>query len=155
MLQIPGRAEGREGGPLRQHCRRRQTGGREREPPRRRYLLYGLECVNGNIQDSDNNYTRFICVTKDPVIYAGANKISLIIALDNRPGALYEVLSKLAALDIDMTKLESCPVAGSDFEFIFFLELEASVKDPSVRACLEEMERSCAQFQFLGNYAEV
>ena len=117
--------------------------------------LYGLECVNGNIQDSDNNYTRFICVAKDPVIYAGANKISLIIALDNRPGALYEVLSKLAALDIDMTKLESCPVAGSDFEFVFFLELEASVKDPSVRACLEEMERSCAQFQFLGNYAEV
>ena len=117
--------------------------------------LYGLECVNGNIQDSDNNYTRFICVAKDPVIYAGANKISLIIALDNKPGALYEVLSKLAALDIDMTKLESCPVAGSDFEFIFFLELEASVKDPSVRACLEEMERSCAQFQFLGNYAEV
>ena len=117
--------------------------------------LYGLECINGNIQDSDNNYTRFICVAKDPVIYAGANKISLIIALDNRPGALYEVLSKLAALDIDMTKLESCPVAGSDFEFIFFLELEASVKDPSVRACLEEMERSCAQFQFLGNYAEV
>lgn len=116
--------------------------------------LYGLECVNGNIQDSDNNYTRFICVAKDPVIYAGANKISLIIALDNKPGALYEVLSKLAALDIDMTKLESCPVAGSDFEFIFFLELEASVKDPSVQACLEEMERSCAQFQFLGGYAE-
>ncbi|MCI9352198.1 MAG: bifunctional chorismate mutase/prephenate dehydratase [Lawsonibacter sp.] len=117
--------------------------------------LYGLVCVNGSIQDSDNNYTRFICVTKDPVIYAGANKISLIIALNNKPGALYEVLSKLAALDIDMTKLESCPVAGSDFEFVFFLELEASVKDPSVRACLEEMERSCAQFQFLGGYAEV
>ena len=117
--------------------------------------LYGLECVNGNIQDSDNNYTRFICVTKDPVIYAGANKISLIIALDNKPGALYEVLSKLAALDIDMTKLESCPVAGSDFEFVFFLELEASVKDPSVLAMLEEMERSCAQFHFLGGYAEV
>ena len=117
--------------------------------------LYGLECFNGSIQDSDNNYTRFICVTKDPVIYAGANKISLIIALDNKPGALYEVLSKLAALDIDMTKLESCPVAGSDFEFVFFLELEASVKDPSVLAMLEEMERSCAQFQFLGSYAEV
>ena len=117
--------------------------------------LYGLECVNGNIQDSDNNYTRFICVAKDPVIYAGANKISLIIALDNKPGALYEVLSKLAALDIDMTKLESCPVAGSDFKFVFFLELEASVKDPSVLAMLEEMERSCAQFHFLGGYAEV
>ena len=117
--------------------------------------LYGLECVNDAIQDSDNNYTRFVCVTKDPVIYAGANRISLVIAFENRPGALYELLAKLAALDIHMTKLESCPVAGSDFEFIFFLELDASVQDPSVLAMLEEMERSCAQFQFLGNYAEV
>ena len=117
--------------------------------------LYGLECINSNIQDSDNNYTRFICVTKKPVIYAGANRISLIIAFENKPGALYDILSKLAALDINMTKLESCPVAGSDFEFIFFIELEASVKDPSVLAMLEEMERSCAQFQFLGSYAEV
>ena len=117
--------------------------------------LYGLECVNGNIQDSDNNYTRFICVTKDPVIYAGANRISLIVTFENRPGALYEIISKLAAMDINMTKLESCPVAGSDFEFIFFLELEASVKAPGVLAMLEEMERSCAQFQLLGNYAEV
>ena len=98
---------------------------------------------------------RIICITKDPVIYAGANRISLIIAFDNRPGALYEILSKLAALDINMTKLESCPVAGSDFEFVFFLELDASVQDPSVLAMLEEMERSCAEFQFLGNYAEV
>ena len=48
-----------------------------------------------------------------------------------------------------MTKLESCPVAGSDFEFVFFLELDASVQDPSVLAMLEEMERSCAEFQFL------
>ena len=117
--------------------------------------LYGLECVNGKIQDSDNNYTRFICVTKDPVIYAGANRISLIVAFENRPGALYEIISKLAAMDINMTKLESCPVAGSDFEFIFILELESSVKAPGVLAMLEEMERSCAQFQFLGNYAEV
>lgn len=117
--------------------------------------LYGLECLKDDIQDSDNNYTRFICITKDPVIYAGANRISLVIAFENKPGALYEILSKLAALDINMTKLESCPVVGSDFEFIFFLELEASVQDPSVLAMLEEMERSCAQFQFLGNYAEV
>ncbi len=117
--------------------------------------LYGLECINGDIQNSDNNYTRFVCITKNPIIYAGANRISLVIAFDNRPGALYEILSKLAALDINLTKLESCPVAGSDFEFIFFLELEADCRDASVLAMLEEMERSCAQFQFLGNYAEI
>ena len=117
--------------------------------------LYGLQCVNDAIQDSDNNYTRFICITKDPVIYAGANRISLIIACDNKPGALYEILSKLAALGINMTKLESCPVTGRNFEFIFFLELEASVHEPGVLPMLEELERSCASFQFLGSYAEV
>ena len=117
--------------------------------------LYGLTCLNDSIQDSDNNYTRFICITKDPVIYAGANRISLIIACDNKPGALYEILSKLAALGINMTKLESCPVTGRNFEFIFFLELEASVQEPGVLSMLEELERSCAKFQFLGNYAEV
>ena len=117
--------------------------------------LYGLQCVNDAIQDSDNNYTRFICITKDPIIYAGANRISLIIACDNKPGALYEILSKLAALGINMTKLESCPVTGRNFEFIFFLELEASVHEPGVLPMLEELERSCANFQFLGSYAEV
>ena len=117
--------------------------------------LYGLECVSDAIQDSDNNYTRFICITKNPVIYAGANRISLIIACDNKPGALYEILSKLAALGINMTKLESCPVTGRNFEFIFFLELEASVHEPGVLPMLEELERSCANFQFLGSYAEV
>ena len=117
--------------------------------------LSGLECVNDTIQDSENNYTRFICITKDPVIYAGASRISLIISTDNKPGALYDVLSKLAALGINMSKLESCPVSGRNFEFIFFLELEASVQEPGVLPMLEELERSCADFHFLGNYAEV
>ena len=117
--------------------------------------LYGLGCINDQIQDSENNYTRFICISKDPIIYSGANRISLIIACDNKPGALYEILSKLAALGINMTKLESCPVSGRTFEFIFFLELEACVKDPSVLSMLQELERSCAKLLFLGNYAEV
>ena len=116
--------------------------------------LYGLESIRDDIQDSDNNYTRFICIAKDPVIYAGANRISLVIACDNKPGALYEILSKLAALGINMTKLESCPVTGRNFAFIFFLELEASVLEPGVLPMLEELERSCQNFQFLGNYAE-
>ena len=117
--------------------------------------LYGLECLNDSIQDSDNNYTRFICITKDPVIYSGANRISLIVSTDNKPGALFDILSKFAALDINMTKLESCPVTGRNFEFIFFLEIEASVQDPKVLAMLQELERNCSGFRYLGSYAEV
>ena len=117
--------------------------------------LYGLECIGDRIQNSDNNYTRFICVAKDPVIYAGANRVSLIITFANRPGALCETLSKLAPVGVNMTKLESCPVSGSDFEFIYLIEMEADLRDPNILAVLEEMERGCAQFHFLGNYAEV
>ena len=117
--------------------------------------LYGLESIRDDIQDSDNNYTRFICITKDPVIYAGANRISLVIACDNKPGALYEILSKLAALGINMTKLESCPVTGRNFEFIFFLELEASVQEPRRPAHAGGAGAQLPEFQFLGNYAEV
>lgn len=117
--------------------------------------LYGLGVLNGDVQDSDNNYTRFICIARDPAIYAGADRISLIIACENKPGALYDILSKPAALGVNMTKLESCPVTGRNFEFIFFIELEASVRDPSILPMLEEMERSCQSFHLLGNYSEV
>lgn len=117
--------------------------------------LYGLSCVNDAIQDSDNNYTRFICITKEPTIYAGSNRISLILSCDNKPGALYEILSKLAVLGINMTKLESCPAVGRNFEWIFFLELEADLRAPGVLPMLEELERLCAGFTFLGSYAEV
>ena len=117
--------------------------------------LYGLRCVRDDIQNSDNNYTRFFCVAKNPAIYAGANRISLVVGCDNRPGALYEILSKFSALDINMTKLESCPVTGRNFEFVFFIEIEASVLEEGVLGMLEELERECASFHFLGNYAEI
>ncbi len=117
--------------------------------------LYGLTCINDHIQDSDNNYTRFICITRDPEIYEGANRISLIFSCENKPGALYGILAKLAALGVNMTKLESCPVTGRNFEFLFFLELEASLKEPGVLPMLEEIERCCETFHFLGSYSEV
>ena len=117
--------------------------------------LYGLACLCDNIQDSDNNYTQFICISKEPVIYAGSNRISLILACDNTPGALNDILSKLSARGVNMGKLESCPVTGRLFEFMFFLELDASVQDPGILPMLEDLERSCPIFTFLGNYALV
>ncbi|MCR5346775.1 MAG: chorismate mutase [Fretibacterium sp.] len=117
--------------------------------------LYGLNCLRDDIQDSDNNYTRFICISKEPVIYAGSNRISLILACSNTPGALNDILSKLSAHGVNMSKLESCPVTGRHFEFMFFLELDASVQDPGILPMLEDLERTCPTFTFLGNYALV
>ncbi len=116
--------------------------------------LYGLTPIAKNIQNSDNNYTRFICISRECEIYPGADRISLILALKHRPGALYEVLARLTALEINLIKLESCPIVGHDFEFMFFFEMQGSVRDPKVLAMLEALEKSCASFKFLGNYAE-
>ncbi len=117
--------------------------------------LYGLEILDENIQDSDNNYTRFVCITKDPIMYEGADHISLIVSCAHKPGALHEMLSKPAALGVNMIMLESCPVAGRNFEFDFFVELEASLKERGVISMLEDLERTNQEITFLGNYTEV
>lgn len=117
--------------------------------------LYGLNVLNDNLQDSENNYTKFICIAKEPAIFEGANKISIILSCGNKPGELYDIISKPAVLGINMSKLESCPVTGRDFEFIFFVDLDANVREPGVMAMLEDLERSCETFVFLGNYEEV
>ena len=116
--------------------------------------LYGLVPIAENIQNSDNNYTRFVCISKEREIYPGADRISLILALKHRPGALYEILAKLTALEINLIKLESCPIVGHDFEFMFFFEMQGSVRDPRVAAMLEALEQTCESFKFLGNYSE-
>ena len=116
--------------------------------------LYGLEPILKNIQNSDNNYTRFICISRECEIYPGADRISLILALRHRPGALYEVLARLTALGINLIKLESCPIVGHDFEFMFFFEMQGSVRDPKVAAMLEALESTCESFKFLGNHSE-
>lgn len=117
--------------------------------------LYGLSVLADDVQDSDNNYTRFICIAKEPMIFDGANRLSIIFTCDNKPGALYEILSKPAVLGINMSKLESCPVTGRNFEFVFFMDLDASVLEPGVIPMLEDLERRCESFVFLGNYEEV
>ena len=117
--------------------------------------LYGLEVLSEDVQDSDNNYTRFVCITRDPVMFEGANHISLIVSCAHKPGALHEMLSKPAAFGINLIKLESCPVAGRNFEFVFFVELEASVKERGVISMLEDLERTNQEVWFLGNYAEI
>lgn len=117
--------------------------------------LYGLSVLKDDVQDSDNNYTRFICIAKNPVIYAGSNKISLILDCKNEPGALNAILAKISAYGVNTSKIESCPVTGRNFEFIFFFDLDASVREKGVLPMLEELERISESFTFLGNYSVV
>lgn len=116
--------------------------------------LYGLELLKKHIQLSDNNYTRFICISKKMEIYPGANKISLILSLPHVPRSLYHTIAKFAALGINLTKLESRPIPGSDFEFMFYFDLETSVYSQELMNLLSELENQPETFVFLGSYSE-
>ncbi len=115
---------------------------------------YGLEILRTDIQNNSNNHTRFICIARQPEIYPGADHTSLMLALPNRPGALYQLLGRFNAQGINLTKLESRPVPGRDFEFMFCFDLDASVYAPSFARLIEELDATLEQFTYLGSYSE-
>lgn len=116
--------------------------------------IFNLTPLAKHIQNNDNNYTRFICIAKTLTVYPGANKISLVSTAQHTPGGLVSLLSKFADLGMNLTKLESRPIEGHNFEFLFYLDLEASLIDPNVRALLSELDATQDKFRLLGNYPE-
>ena len=118
--------------------------------------LYGLDVIAEKLQDAAYNYTRFICISKGLEIYPDSNRITLMLSLPHRPGSLAEIISKFAAIDVNLTKLESRPIPGVDFEFRFIFDFEASPEDPSVQSLLSELSQDpeIERFVFLGAYSE-
>ena len=116
--------------------------------------LYDLEILSDDVQNNRNNYTRFICISKTPEIYPGAKKTSLLLTLAHKPGALYHAIARFASLGLNLTKLESRPIPGSDFEFLFYFDIEAPVSSPALRALIARLERNGEQFAYLGTYTE-
>lgn len=117
--------------------------------------LYGLTVLDADVQDSDNNYTRFVVISAAPQIYPGANRTSLMLTLSHEPGSLYRVLERFYALDINLLKLESRPIPGRDFEFNFYFDLDCPVGSSSFAALVDslgDVSRACTYF---GSYQEV
>ncbi len=117
--------------------------------------LYGLKTLSRDIQDNGGNDTRFICISKTLEVYPGADKTSVKLILPHRPGSLYHILARFYALGINISKLESRPIPGRDFEFMFYFDAEASVYSPALTALLCELEAETEDFEYLGSYSEV
>ncbi len=99
--------------------------------------------------------TRFICVARELQIYPGSDRVSLMLTLPHSSGSLYRVIARFAALDLNLVKLESRPIAGNDLEYLFFIDLEASVWSDEVVRALSECASSGRLFDFLGSYREI
>ena len=117
--------------------------------------LYGLSCLAACIQDKGNNYTRFICISKNLEIYPGSDKTSIMMILSHKPGALYKVLARLYTLGINVTKLESRPIPDRDFEFMFYFDLETSIYSEEFVQLMCELDELCEEFKYLGSFSEV
>ncbi|MGN1168619.1 MAG: bifunctional chorismate mutase/prephenate dehydratase [Acutalibacteraceae bacterium] len=117
--------------------------------------LYNLVGIKDDIMNTDNNYTRFICVSKNLEIYPGAHRTSVVFKVPHRPGALYDVLSKFRALDININKLESRPIPGRDFEFKFYFDMDVSVYRPELADLINELGNELESFDYLGSYTEI
>ena len=116
--------------------------------------LYGLDILKEDVQNNANNYTRFICIAKNMELYAGSNKISLMLTLAHRPGSLHELIGKFACRGINLCKLESRPIPGKDFEFLFYFDLDGSVFSPEMLTVLKDIEQAAEKMSFLGCYLE-
>ena len=116
--------------------------------------LYGLIPLKKGVENHGNNYTRFICISKSLEIFGDGDKISLMLSVPHEPGALFDLLSKFAALGVNVSKIESRPIPGTDFEFMFYFDLEASQGEESVIHLMGDLEQTLEHFQFLGWYGE-
>ena len=98
---------------------------------------------------------RFICISKNLEIYPGADKTSIMMILNHKPGALYKVLARLYTLGINVTKLESRPIPDREFEFMFYFDLETSIYSEEYIQLMCELDELCEEFKYLGSYSEV
>ncbi len=117
--------------------------------------LYNLDCLRTSVQDHGSNFTRFICISKNPEIYPGADKTSIMMILPHTRGSLYKVLAVFNTLGLNLMKLESRPLPDSDFEFMFYFDLDASVYSPEFLSLFDDIEGITVDFKYLGSYSEV
>ena len=117
---------------------------------------YGLQVVKPYVQNTKNNYTRFICFSKNLEIYPGADRTSLLIRTPHKAGALYSVIANFYSLGINIIKLESRPIPESDFEFMFYFDIDVSVYSEKLPAIIDLLEYSLGEknIKYLGSYRE-
>ena len=117
--------------------------------------IYGLEVLASGIQDEDNNFTRFVCVSREPALYGNPTTSSFLIVTPHEPGSLHRVLSRLATLGINATKLQSRPIPGREFEFMFYVDLECVPGDEAFMPMARQIPSLCDVCMYLGSYEEV
>lgn len=117
---------------------------------------YGLHVVQRAVQDEPHNRTRFLIVRPQelatPSAATGNDCISLAVSVDNRPGAVHDLLVPLKRHGVSMTRFESRPARSGQWEYVFFIDLIGHPAQDNVAAALDELRAQCSLFKLLGSY---
>jgi prephenate dehydratase len=117
--------------------------------------FYGAQILEADIEDNPENFTRFFLVRRsgEAVPDPEANKISIAFSVENRPGSLVSALSELSALGTNLTKIESRPVHGKPWEYVFYVDCQIHTPEEGTRA-LNALRPHCSMVKELGRYRE-
>ena len=115
---------------------------------------FGLEVLKSDIQNNNNNTTRFVAISKKLYIPNDADKVSIYFTIPHIEGSLYSVIGRFAASNLNLTKIESRPL-GKNFEYGFYLDFNGNVFDERVKSLLSEFQHELPDFVFLGNYGKL
>jgi prephenate dehydratase len=117
--------------------------------------LYNLEILESNIQDIDNNATRFIVLSKDDTDPTGNDKTSIIFSIyEDHPGALYRILGIFEKYNINLTKIESRPSKQGLGKYLFFVDFYGHYKDEVIKKIIMDIDDETYFFKVLGSYPE-
>lgn len=114
--------------------------------------VYGLEVAIRDIQDNDNNHTRFVVISKMDAVRTGLDKTSVIFSTEDEPGSLYRVLDIFNLWDINMTRIESRPARNRLGRYIFFVDLMGHRQDDDMKDALTMISRKTSFLKILGSY---
>ena len=114
--------------------------------------LYGLEVLEHSVNDNKDNATRFIIIAPKKIYRRDAKKLSICLEIAHERGALYQTLSHIIYNDLNMTKIESRPIADKAWEYRFLIDLEGNLSDSSVQNALKGMKEEVMSLKILGNY---
>jgi len=114
--------------------------------------LYGLKAVTSRIEDYSQNYTRFLILSRKKRGPTGKDKTSILFSIPHTPGSLFRALEAFSQKEVNLTKIESRPLKGKPWEYIFFLDFQGHTEDVNIGEAMTALKKNALFVKCLGSY---